>query len=202
MRALQIQGYSVNAMKPVAAGCDWQQGGWRNQDALLFQEYASVALNYEQINPFAFAQAVSPHVACGVTEVDPSKIVQGFHALRRLSDHVLVEGAGGWFSPLGQCLDNASLAKALQLPVILVVGLRLGCINHACLSFQAIIQAKLNCAAWLAVQLEPEMPALAANLEYLQNKLQTRYLGMLPFLPQADFDFLATHIKTSELHIY
>lgn len=195
MHALQCQGQKVVGMKPIAAGCEWRQGGWKNQDAIWLQQYASIALDYDQINPYAFEPPISPHIACGETDVNLAVIQSQFQKLQTLIDCTLVEGAGGWLSPLGQAFDNADLATALQLPVILVVGMRLGCINHARLSYLAIQQAKLDCAGWLAVQLDPGMPAFSANLSFIQEAIQAPLLGMLPYLKKPDFEFLAKHIK-------
>ena len=195
MQVLQHQGQRVVGMKPVAAGCEWRQGGWKNQDAIWLQQYASIALDYNQINPYAFEQPVSPHIACGKVDVNLTVIQQQFLKLQALSDCVLVEGAGGWLSPLGRAIDNADLAAALKLPVILVVGMRLGCINHARLSYQAIKQAKLECAGWLAVQLDADMLAFAENLKFLQDAIQTPLLGVLPYSQKPNFGFLAGHVK-------
>lgn len=195
LRALQLKGLQVNAMKPVATGCKWIQGGWKNQDALLFQQYASQALDYSRINPYAFQQPVSPHVACGQVDVDERVILEAFDYLKAQSDCVIVEGAGGWLSPLGRALDNAQLAKTLQLPVILVVGMRLGCINHARLTGQAIKQAGLNLAGWLAVQLEADMPEFQANLDFLVQNLSAPLLGVLPHMAVPDFDQMASAIN-------
>ena len=107
MRALQMRGAIVNGMKPVAAGCQWMQGGWKNADALLLQRHASRALDYRRINPYAFQLPVSPHIACGDTEVKLDVILNDFGFLKARSDCVLVEGAGGWLSPLCREWDNA-----------------------------------------------------------------------------------------------
>lgn len=195
MRALQAKGLVVSGMKPVAAGCDWLQGGWKNQDALLLQRNSSLALDYHRINPYAFERPVSPHVACEGNEVNEQVILDAFDYLKANSDCVIVEGAGGWLSPLGSDLDNAQLAKSLRLPVILVVGMRLGCINHARLTVQAIRQTGLDIEGWLAVQLEPDMPEFQANLDFLRYSLNAPSLGVLPNLPSPDFDALAACIK-------
>ncbi len=138
MRRFRRQGFAVAGMKPVAAGCDWREGRLKNQDALLIQENSKPALAYEQVNPYAFERPVSPHLACGGVDVRLDLILDVFKGMQKNADRVLVEGAGGWLSPLGMAFDNADLAVALQIPVILVVGIRLGCINHARLTFQAI----------------------------------------------------------------
>lgn len=194
MRALQIQGLSVNGMKPVAAGCEWLQGGWRNSDALLLQQYASRALDYQQINPYAFQLPVSPHIACGDTDVKLDVILNAFRFLKAQGECVLVEGAGGWFSPLCHAWDNAYLAAALQLPVILVVGMRLGCINHALLTYRAIQQSGCELAGWLAVLIDKDMPGFQANLDFLEQGIGSPLLGVLPHLPGPDFAYLASLI--------
>ena len=178
-------------MKPVAAGCEWLQGGWKNQDALLIQRYSSKACDYASINPYAFERPVSPHIACGDVDVDLNVILNAFHRLQGKNDYVVVEGAGGWLSPLSRNLNNAQLAEALDLPVILVVGIRLGCINHARLTYQAIAQAGQTVFGWLAVCLERDMPECDANLTYLNNCIPAPFLGMLPYISAPDFDFLS-----------
>jgi dethiobiotin synthetase len=195
MRALQMQGLVVNGMKPVAAGCQWMQGGWKNADALLLQQYASRALDYHHINPYAFQSPVSPHIACGDSEVKLDVILQGFRFLTARSDCVLVEGAGGWFSPLCREWDNAHLAKIMQLPVILVVGMRLGCINHARLTNQAIRQSGCELAGWVAVRIDRDMPEFQANQDFLQAGIDAPLLGVLPYMPRPDFAYLASRLK-------
>ena len=195
MRTMQRQGRTVVAMKPVAAGCEWLDGGWRNADALMLQQHSSIPLEYEQINPYAFSQAVSPHVACDGKVVDMGVITELYRRLKSKADAVLVEGAGGWYSPLDRCLLNADLAIALNLPVIIVVGMRLGCLNHALLTVRAIQQSGLNCAGWFAVNLEPDMASFTENVQYLKQAVSVPLLGVLPFLDKFDVDVLAQAIE-------
>lgn len=195
MLALQARGRIVAGMKPVAAGCQWQQGGWKNQDALLLQRYASLAVDYHHVNPYAFERPVSPHIACGDVQVSLDIILAEFNHLKVSSDCVVVEGAGGWLSPLGPDIDNENLAVALGLPVIVVVGMRLGCINHARLTIQAIRRADLPMAGWLAVQLESDMQAFQSNLAYLQNRLGVPCLGVLPHVTSPDFLALSSFVN-------
>lgn len=195
MRALQMRGAIVNGMKPVAAGCDWREGGWRNSDALLLQQYASRAWDYQEINPYAFPMPVSPHIACGDTDVRLEVILRACRNIGARSDYLLVEGAGGWFSPLCREWDNAHLAAALRLPVIFVVGMRLGCINHALLTYRAIQRSECELAGWLAVRIDKEMPEFQANLDFLQQVIGAPLLGVLPHLPRADFAYLASLIN-------
>lgn len=191
MRWFQGRGLVTLGMKPVAAGCEWQDGVLKNADALLIQKHGSLPMGYQEINPYAFADAVSPHLACGDIEVREELILQAYTQLQQKSDVVLVEGAGGWYSPLGLTMDNASLARRLDLPVILVVGVRLGCINHARLTQSAIRQAGLTCAGWVAVQIVEQMPGFDGNLAYLSEAIDAPLLGVLPHLAVADFDYLA-----------
>lgn len=195
MLALQARGRVVVGMKPVAAGCQWQQGGWKNQDALLLQRYASLAFDYHHVNPYAFERPVSPHVACGDVQVSLDVILAEFKHLKASGDCIVVEGAGGWLSPLGPDLDNENLAVALGLPVIVVVGMRLGCINHARLTVQAIRQTGLSIVGWLAVQLESDMPEFQANLVYLQNCIRMPCLGVLPYMSSPEFEVLAAFVN-------
>ncbi len=191
MEMFKNQGLVVAGMKPVAAGCEWQDGGLRNFDALLLRQHASVKFEYELINPYAFEPAVSPHIACGKVDVKIDAILAAFSVLQQQVDVLLVEGAGGWYSPLGHEIANADLAVALHLPVVLVVGIRLGCINHALLTWHAIRQASLTCAGWIAVEIDPEMSGFRESLELLCRAINAPLIGVLPHLKSVDFDFLA-----------
>lgn len=194
MRRFRRLGFTVAGMKPVAAGCERQAGRLKNPDALLIQENAAPALEYGQINPYAFELPVSPHLACGDVEVKLPTILAAFDDMKKQADVVLVEGAGGWLSPLSLTFDNADLAVAMQLPVIVVVGIRLGCINHARLTIQAVRQAGVNCAGWVAVEIVPARADFEANLDFLKSRVDAPLLGVFPHLPEADFDALADRL--------
>ncbi|WKJ88839.1 dethiobiotin synthase [Methylomonas montana] len=194
MRRFQQEGLTVAGMKPVAAGCEWREGVLKNPDALLMQQYASLPTRYELINPYAFEAAVSPHLACGDVEFNLEAILDASVQLRKQADVLLVEGAGGWYSPLSASLDNAGLALAMGLPVIMVVGIRLGCLNHARLTLRAIQQAGLRCAGWVAVQIDKTMPGFDGNVAFLHQTLDAPLLGVLPNLLVADFDYLAAKL--------
>ena len=151
---------------------------------------------YDQVNPYCFPQAVSPHIAarqCGV-QVELPKLVDAAHALADQADWLVVEGAGGWLCPLSEQLTISDLAIALGFPVLLVVGLRLGCLNHAQLSARAIRQAGVRTQGWMASQLDPEMPCWADNLATLQADLPLDYRGCLVYraspAQQQIFDWL------------
>jgi dethiobiotin synthetase len=199
MRYLQKQGKSVVGMKPISAGCELINGQWRNDDALLLQQHASIELDYDLINPFAYALPVSPHLACDNNPPDIATIIDRFQQLQTSADIVLVEGAGGWLVPLNKSGDDIqSLAQALHLPVILVVGIKLGCINHARLTYQAIINSGLNCAGWIANCVDKNMLKKDENITTLQQLIPAPLLGELPYLNFPDFDYLAERITLAE----
>ena len=201
MRYFKQQGYSVVGMKPVAAGCTYasdveHEGGevLRNADALLMQANASIDVAYELVNPYAYSLPASPHIAGVDDPVNLAKVVSCFDTLKSLADIVLVEGAGGWYAPINQQEDISDLAKKLALPVILVVGIKLGCINHAKLSYQVIQQSGLECAGWIAACIDGDMLFLEENIEMLKAVLSAPLLGVLPHLAEIDFDCLANHL--------
>lgn len=199
MHGLQRLGVTVLGMKPVAAGCDWLDGSWKNADALLLQQHASRQVDYALINPYAFEPALSPHIACDGRVVDLQGIVKIYRQLAGQTDLVVVEGAGGWYSPLDRRIANVDLALALRLPVLLVVGMRLGCINQALLSWRALQLSGLPGAGWLAVELEPAMAGLAANLSYLQAAIDAPLLGVLPYQSSPDFARLGNSVDYGEI---
>ncbi len=197
MRHLQKQGRSVLGMKPVAAGCTLNDGQWQNADALLLQENGSLTVDYRCINPYALRDPVSPHIAAAQADcnVQLEEILRNFYHLRSLVDMVLVEGAGGWLAPLNDHQDIADLAAVLELPVILVVAIRLGCINHARLSYRAILAASQPCAGWIAVCSEPNMLVRDENIATIRRALDAPLLGVLPYTHYPDFNFLSKRLK-------
>ena len=191
MRYFKQQGKTVVGMKPVAAGCTFQDGRLKNADALLIQENASVKLDYDLINPYAYALPVSPHIAGIDNPVNLAVIAERFNTLKTQAEIVVVEGAGGWYAPLNNTEDISDLAKTLALPVILVVAIRLGCINHAKLTYQTIQHSGLPCAGWIAVCLDPDLLYLDENIQTIKSALTAPLLGVLPYLDSPDFDLLA-----------
>ncbi len=182
------QGLSTAAVKPVAAGCEDLGEGLRNGDALALIEAMSLELDYDQVNPICLEPPIAPHIAAAeagrVLSADRlaglcrGVLVQG-------ADLTLIEGAGGWRVPLNGRETLADLARALQLPVILVVGLKLGCINHALLTVEAIRADGLHLAGWIANQPQAEpMSRQAENLETLRQLISAPCLGVLPYLPE------------------
>jgi len=183
-------GLAIAPMKPVASGADYFDLGdgrreLRNDDALALLKAAGDRFEYAAINPYCFEPAISPHMAAmeaGVT-VDLVKLRAAARDLATKCDCLVVEGAGGWFAPLGPELSVASLAEALELPVLLVVGLRLGCLNHAMLSRQAIERSGLKLTGWAASEIDPTMPRKAENLATLRQIFGCEPLLHLSFNP-------------------
>ena len=185
---LRGSGQRVAVMKPVAAGCVATQEGLRNADAQALIAAAGEDRPYELINPYALAPAIAPHIAAAQADVaiDLEHIVTAAHMLAADRDVLVVEGAGGWRVPLGEGLDVGGIARALQLPVILVVGMRLGCLNHAMLTAEAIEQDGCRVAGWVANTVDPAMGEWAANLLTLQASIAAPCLGVIPNLPDID----------------
>ncbi len=184
LQAAASQRYSVLGLKPVASGCKQTDLGLRNSDALLLQRYSSIKLPYEQVNPYAFLPAIAPHIAArqaGIN-IELASLKRQVTAARSLdADILLIEGAGGWRTPLSDTDTLADLAISLQLPVILVVGMQLGCINHALLTAEAIRSDGLQLAGWVANFCNAHMQQAAANLTYLQQHLGAPCLAQIPY---------------------
>ncbi|MBX2857261.1 MAG: dethiobiotin synthase, partial [Cellvibrionaceae bacterium] len=172
-------------LKPVAAGCDKTEQGWRNQDALQLQQLCAPPLPYHRVNPIALISPLAPHIAAAEQGVTLSAEAIASHCAAVLQHGVdlgLVEGAGGWRVPLNDSESLADVAKKLQLPVVLVVGLRLGCINHALLSADAIRGDGLKLAAWVGNCIDPNMHAVQENFATLSQRLDAPCLGFIPHL--------------------
>ena len=177
--ALRHQGVRAIGMKPVAAGTD--ENG-RNDDVERLIAASGTDLPRELINPYLFHPAIAPHIAAAETgqAIAIEHIVATFEKLRGMADAALVEGAGGFCVPLGRHDDMADLAQTLGLPVILVVGMRLGCINHALLTCQAIAARGLKLAGWIANRIDPSMSRFDENLTALCERIDAPLLGIIP----------------------
>lgn len=201
MRYFQAQGKTVVGMKPVASGCEMIEGKLRNEDALLLQENASVFLDYDLINPFAYQKPVSPHLAGEDYPVNLDKIVTVFAELKQKAEIVLVEGVGGWLVPLNHQGDDVqTMAKLLNLPVIMVVAIRLGCLNHARLTYQAIINSGSLCAGWIGMSVDPQMNKAIENIYTLNSLIDAPLLGVIPYAERADFELFAENIRVDDVN--
>lgn len=183
LHALREAGHTACGMKPVASGCVETPQGLRNDDALALQAAGSNAnLPYALINPVALRDPLSPHLAAAHDDVGISlaPMRAAFDQLRAAHSHVVVEGIGGWRVPLAPGLFAADIARQWRLPVILVVGLRLGCLNHALLSVQAIAADGCRLLGWIGNRVDPAMEAVEENLATLRELVPAPCLGVLP----------------------
>ena len=204
MAALQARGQRVLGMKPVASGCVLGPDGPRNEDAQRIQAQGTLAVPYELVNPHAFLPPIAPHVAAeesGIA-IDLGRIGAAHDQLTRLADHVLVEGVGGWRVPLGPECFVSDLPKRLDLPVILVVGLKLGCLNHALLTAESIQTSGARLAGWIANTVDPDMLAREQNLATLDRLIPAPCLGRVPWMGDPDPSAIASHLRLAALGIH
>jgi dethiobiotin synthetase len=197
LAALNASGHRAVGMKPVASGCRQTPQGLRNEDAELLIAHSAGTPDYALVNPFALPEAIAPHLAARHAGVDIrlDAIQAAFAALSTNAQFVVVEGAGGWMVPLSDTLTQADLPRALGLPVILVVGLRLGCINHAQLSARAIVDDSCELTGWIANRIDPHMDCAEENLATLRALLPVPCLGVLPHASAPDPRALASHLR-------
>lgn len=197
LRAYAKQHARCVGMKPVAAGCDWIDGEWLNEDVAALRAASSLKVPSSFDNPYALPDPVSPHIAAKLADerIDLSHIEASFHALRQHADVVVVEGAGGFMVPFQddahEWVTSADLAMRLHIPMVLVVGIRLGCLNHALLSQEAILSRGLKLAGWVANVVDADMAQQDANIETLQRRLHAPMLARWGFQPSASIDDLA-----------
>jgi len=184
LQAASRAGLRCAGYKPVASGCDMTEQGLRNSDALALQRYGSVALSYDEVNPLAFAEPTAPHILSAEEQrpITAARLSAGLAHIAEQAEWVLVEGAGGWYTPLAEDLTFADWVKQEQLPVILVVGIKLGCINHALLTADAIRAAGLPFAGWIANGVTPPGKRHQAYLQTLHTRLAAPCLGEIPWL--------------------
>jgi dethiobiotin synthetase len=198
LHAFNSTGLIAVAMKPVAAGCE--NGKWMDVEMLAAASAAAPARNH--MNPYALVPAIAPHIAAremGI-EIDIEVIRNSLHELQRSADLVIVEGAGGFLVPLNEHEGSDDMALALNLPVILVVGMQLGCLNHALLTARAVRATGLTLAGWVANHIDPDMAVFDENVLALKQRLDCPLLGVLPFDPEVDAKKLAVLLETRKLN--
>jgi dethiobiotin synthetase len=215
LRALQGSGVKACGMKPVATGCRtlaaselqmfegfYAIGDNINDDVVAISALSAPDCDGLDINPYCFAWGVSPHIAAsrvGV-RIEPEFVAAAYERLAARCQAVVVEGTGGWLAPIGEFGTMADIAQRLALPVVLTVGLRLGCLNHALLSVQAIGVSNLKLAGWIGSVLSPEMPALEENLAALDAMLGVPRLALLPYSLATDGD--ASHVVAAAAALF
>lgn len=193
LRSLVATGVRAVGMKPVASGCELRNGGLYSADVAVHQGASNVPAPLDWVSPYRFEPAISPHLAARQSgiDVDLDYLADCADQLEKLADMVVIEGAGGWLSPLSDQASMEDLACRLQAPVILVVGMRLGCLNHALLSARAIMQSGVPLAGWVANGIDPDMACFAENLAFLRKNIPAPCLAEIPYSSQPDqFGFL------------
>ncbi|MCD1124455.1 dethiobiotin synthase [Jinshanibacter sp. LJY008] len=202
LQSFSARHYRVAGYKPVASGSQLTEDGLRNQDALILQQYSSEDLEYNQINPVTFLHPTSPHIASRLVSqpISLSLLSSGLASLQQKSDVVVVEGAGGWFTPVDEHYSLSDWVIAGQLPVVMVVGIKLGCINHALLTQQALITAGVNFSGWIANSVQPGYPHYDDYMSTLKRRITAPLLGEIPYLPYlSSLPSLAQYIDSSLL---
>lgn len=200
LSAAQHAGLSTLGLKPIAAGGEHTEDGVQNEDALHLMAYSSIKLPYAQVNPVCLTEAIAPHIAAQregrILRMDR---ILGFcrGALMSKAEFSIVEGAGGWRVPLNKTETMADLAKALNIPVILVVGIKLGCLNHALLTAEAMMRDGVRIAGWIATHLHADMPVASENVKTLAQMLDFPLLLELPFLVSPSVE---TFSKSIDIH--
>ena len=184
IEALKEKGLRVGVMKPVSAGCKQTSDGLRNEDAVMLVKQASVDFPYETINPYAFEPSVAPHIAAAEAgiAIDIEVIRECYIKVAEKVDVVVVEGAGGWLVPINENETMADVAKALSLDVITVVGIRLGCLNHALLTSQSITASGLKHCGWIANHLYAGTESAAENINTLRARIQAQLLDEIEYM--------------------
>jgi dethiobiotin synthetase len=184
LQAAKKRGLSTAAVKPIAAGGILTSEGLKNEDALQLQKNSTLALSYKEINPLCLEHAIAPHIAAMHEQVSVKASELAEYCSRvidKKADLTLIEGAGGWMVPLNQQEFISDTVKALNVPVILIVGMKLGCLNHALLTVKALQEDGLILQGWIANQLDPEMPAFEENLDTLRSKIKAPLITTIPW---------------------
>ncbi|HUO44790.1 MAG TPA: dethiobiotin synthase [Burkholderiales bacterium] len=201
LHALARRGERAAGMKPVASGAVRTVNGLRNEDVEALLAASNVKVARELVNPYCFETPIAPHLAAqraGV-EISLDNIAAAFAALAERADRVVVEGIGGFRVPLNAAEDGADLAARLDLPVILVVGVRLGCLNHALLTAHAIVERGLVFAGWIANRIDPQMEAADLNVDALEQRLAAPLLGDIGHMSTPDAAIIAARLDLSLL---
>jgi len=181
LHALRARGVTAVGMKPVASGCRPTAAGLRSDDAEALLAASGVSVPYEDVNPYAFEPATAPHLAT-TQDITTARVLTHYEHLRSRAPCIVVEGVGGWLVPIGPEGTMADVAAAMRLPVILVVGLRLGCLNHALLTAQAIQARGLAIAGWVANPIESGMLNVDENVSTLRERLAPRLIARFPYV--------------------
>jgi dethiobiotin synthetase len=201
LQSLNAQGLRTAAMKPLASGAVRHDGKLRNADALVLQQAASTSFPYELCNPYCFEAAIAPHLAArqvGI-RIDLEVILQAHKKLQQQADVTVIEGVGGWLVPVDDKRTVADLIQTLGVPVILVVGMRLGCINHALLTADNIEQRGVPLLGWVANMMEPGMSHLDENIKSIAARIDAPLLDTIEFINNPEADMLNQRLNVDWL---
>jgi dethiobiotin synthetase len=200
LQAAHKQNKSTLAYKPISAGCEETEFGLRNSDALILKQHSTIDVNYDAVNPIAFKQPIAPHIAALENNqmIDLALIDQGLNFLQKQqAQYLFVEGAGGWHLPINHKQLFSEWVIEKKLPVIVVVGLKLGCLNHALLTVKSIQQSGLIIAGWIANHLQPNMPYVDQNVDTLKSFIDAPLIGNVPYLQNIEDQDLSIYISVS-----
>lgn len=185
LQAADKMGMTTVGYKPVAAGCEVTPDGNRNSDALHLQDAANVSVAYDKVNPYALLEPCSPHIAAKLqgVNIDGTVLSNQLEELKQQANFVLVEGAGGWRVPVSDSECLSSWVQQHNLPVILVVGVKLGCLSHAMLTAETIERDGLNIVGWVANRVNPGEKHYREIISLLEQKMNAPKLGEIPYMP-------------------
>jgi dethiobiotin synthetase len=200
LHRLRDEGLRAIGMKPIASGCERTPDGWRNEDALRLQAASDPRPDYDDVNPYPFAIPTAPQLAARAmgARVDPTRLHDAYARLRAQADALVVEGVGGWAAPFDTGIEQADFVRMINLPVILVVGLRLGCLNHARLTARAIEADALRMSGWIGNSIDPQFAERDDYIELLRGALPAPCLGVLPHAPSVDPRTMAALLSLPE----
>ncbi len=190
-------GLRTVGLKPIASGCDHDGEHWRNEDVEKLAKASNQSLRLDEINRYLIIEPIAPHLGARQQRlvIDANQIEQMAMAWRGRADFIVLEGVGGWAAPLSDELTQAELARRLDAPVIMVVGLRLGCINHALLCARAIAADGLKLAGWIGTQLDPRMRAIDGNIDTLRTHIKAPCLGIIPYQTELNTARMASYLE-------
>jgi dethiobiotin synthetase len=203
LHALAARGRRVAGLKPLACGGHPTPDGWRHGDAELMMQHASVALPYATVNPVLLREPIAPHIAARQAglRLSAAALHEICTTVEEQTDYLLIEGVGGWQVPINDNETMAHVARLLGLPVIMVVGIRLGCLNHSLLTCDAILRQQLTLGGWIANVIDPDMLEIQENIAALEARLPAPRLGTVPHLPHFAAEKIATFLNMDKLSL-